>query len=393
MEIFDPIHGSINICDNANKIIDTEEFQRLRNIKQLGYCYYIFPGASHNRFEHSVGVYYLSKKYIHILNKNHKFFNEKETLLISIAALIHDIGHGPFSHLFDELTNSNHELRSIELFKYINTKYNLNYTDDDINFISDIINPINIEDKSKPYLYQIVSNPNGMDVDRMDYIMRDTYMIGLNYGIEYERIMKGSIIINNNITFSEKVRTPVEDFYRVRNNLYKDIYNHHAVRSIEYMIKEILTLCDNKLNIINIIKDNDWDNFINLNDNLIEYINSNYIKSDDNIIKAKKIIKNIKSRRLYKLCGELITNQKIIYPNFNNIIKNKNVFIDESIITYYNNSKPEFINKYNKHTLNISNNNTIEYHYKIFNKQNNINDKEKLTIYNTFINTINDIIS
>ena len=103
MEIYDPLHGIIEIDELSKRIINTEEFQRLRNIKQLGCCYYVFPGASHNRFEHSLGVYHLAKKYIEILNIDNEFFNESEKRCVKTAALIHDIGHGPFSHLFDDL--------------------------------------------------------------------------------------------------------------------------------------------------------------------------------------------------------------------------------------------------------------------------------------------------
>ena len=128
MELYDPIHGLISVSPLAKKIIDTEEFQRLRNIKQLGCCYYVFPGASHNRFEHSIGVYHLANKYIDILNK-HEEFTEKEIVCITIAGLIHDIGHGPFSHLFDEITpeRKNHEYRSGQLLIMMNQKYNLGF--------------------------------------------------------------------------------------------------------------------------------------------------------------------------------------------------------------------------------------------------------------------------
>ena len=103
MEIYDIIHGNIVIDELAKRIIDTEEFQRLRNIKQLGCCNFVFPGAVHTRFEHSIGVYHLAKKYIDIFNKDKEYFTEREKECISIAGLIHDIGHGPYRHLFDEL--------------------------------------------------------------------------------------------------------------------------------------------------------------------------------------------------------------------------------------------------------------------------------------------------
>ena len=122
MEIYDIIHGNIVIDDIAKRIIDTEEFQRLRNIKQLGCCNFVFPGAVHTRFEHSIGVYHLAKKYIDLLNVNNQYFTKRERECISVAGLIHDIGHGPYSHLFDDLfpTDKNHEYRSGELFKHMN---------------------------------------------------------------------------------------------------------------------------------------------------------------------------------------------------------------------------------------------------------------------------------
>ena len=192
MEIYDPIHGDIIIDPLAKRIIDTEEFQRLRYIKQLGCCYHVFPGACHNRFEHSLGVYHLAKEYIKILNTDNQF-TEKDELCISVGALIHDLGHGPYSHLFDDLVSEdkNHEYRSIKLFELMNDKYSLEFSEEDIKYIHDIIYPKNITSEKK-YLYQIVSNVNGVDVDRFDYLIRDIKMIGLNYGIEYQRIMKHS---------------------------------------------------------------------------------------------------------------------------------------------------------------------------------------------------------
>ena len=266
MEIFDIIHGPIKICQDAKRIIDSPEYQRLRNIKQLGCVSYVFPCATHTRFEHSIGVYHLAKKYMDILNNN--YFTKIEYKLISIAALIHDLGHGPFSHLFDDFVGGkNHEYRSIELFKFMNTKYNLGYSEDNINFIKDVIEPHNIELKEKKYCYQIVSNKNGIDVDRMDYIMRDTKMTGLNYGVEYERIMNNSIIHNSEIYFSNKAQVPIEDFLRIRFILHTEIYNHQTVRSIEYMIKEIFEIIEPELNIKDNINTNNWEEFILYTDN------------------------------------------------------------------------------------------------------------------------------
>ena len=145
MIVFCSIHGEINISEYAKRIIDTPEYQRLRNIKQGGAVYSVWIGSSHHRFEHSIGVYHLSCKLMDLLNQKGQYFNEKEYKLVSVAALIHDLGHSISSHLFDDWLNeigiySEHEERSIEIFKYMNEKYNLGYNSNDISFISNIIN-------------------------------------------------------------------------------------------------------------------------------------------------------------------------------------------------------------------------------------------------------------
>ena len=337
MEIFDPIHGVISIDPLAKKIIDTVEFQRLRNIKQLGCCYYVFPGASHNRFEHSLGVYHLSNKYISILNSKGEYINDNERKCIKIAALIHDIGHGPFSHLFDDLLpkDINHEYRSGELFKLMNQKYKLGFTYEEIELILKIIFPKDVP-KDKKYLYQIVSNKNGIDVDRIDYIMRDIKMIGLNYGIEYERIMNYSYIKNNEIIYSEKVRIPIEDFFRTRFIMYKEVYNHHAVRGIEYMMKEFIKKIDPVIKISESIKNSQWGKFIEFNDSMIDIID----------IDGKELIQRIKTRDIYKSVGEIINDNYIDFDYLND-----NLIIDQVKIQYYGKEECLFFNENGKQTI------------------------------------------
>lgn len=362
MEIYDIIHGTINIDKSTCKIIDTVEFQRLRNIKQLGCCNYVFPSATHTRFEHSLGVYYLACKYIDILNKKDNYFNEKDSQLIRTAALIHDLGHGPYSHLFDEIVDSDnkHEDRSLEIFKLMNTKYNLNYSEDDINQIEIMLNPSKYKDKikDKKYIYQIVSNSNGIDVDRFDYIMRDIKMTGLNYGIEYERIMLNSEIINEEIVYSEKVKTNIEDFFRIRFIMYKDVYNHHTVRGIEFMIKDYINIYIN--DVIGFDFDEDYSDFLELNDSIIDIVShwdiwnpKNYDENDEDIKQMKKIINNIRKREIYKCVGDIITDSKMEFDNYDE----DNIIIDTIKLSFYGKEKCKYV----KHrsidkTINIKNN-------------------------------------
>ena len=152
--IFDPVHKYIEIDQELLNIIDTPEFQRLRNIKQLGIAYHVFIGASHNRFEHSIGVSYLCGLLVsNIKNKQPELYlTDRDIILVKIAGLCHDLGHACFSHFFDDYFLNNklkgtnkeqwahHEYRSEVLIRYIISKYKLGFSEDEIEFICELIN-------------------------------------------------------------------------------------------------------------------------------------------------------------------------------------------------------------------------------------------------------------
>ena len=153
------------------KIIDTIEFQRLREIKQLGCCYLVFPCAVHTRFEHSIGVYHLAKQYVDILNVNGQYLQKRTIMYFNCwphSIWVTDPTVIYLMILFQKTNVMNY--RSGIILKRMNTKYNLGFSEEEVNFIIDVINPT-----KEGYKYQIVSNKNGIDVDRFDYLMRDIY--------------------------------------------------------------------------------------------------------------------------------------------------------------------------------------------------------------------------
>lgn len=327
--IYDNLHGYIKVDEWALKIIDTNEFQRLRKIKQLGLVYNVFAGASHNRFEHSLGVYHLAEKYINFLKVNNNYFTKQDIKNIKTAALIHDIGHGPYSHLFDELFNSCHEERSLAIFKIMNDKYKLNYSTKDIDYISNMINPDDTFFSKYPYenrfyLFEIVSNKNGIDIDRMDYLERDIKMTGLTYGIETHEIMIHSKISDNHIIYKDRCSLIIENFFAVRYILYKRVYTHTTVRAIELMVKDMLLEINNE---IDIEKEylSDMNKFILLNDSILD----SFIFKDNS--KVIEIMSRLNERKLYKLCD-----------NMNNINLNIRFVLDKSVIKYHSKLFPIF---------------------------------------------------
>ena len=281
------IRGNIKVSPLALKIIDTPEFQRLRNIKQLGVCQYVFPAATHTRFEHSIGTYYLTSKMVEKLQKSYpdKIYNIPDIgqsqltdfvcELIKIAGLCHDIGHGPFSHVFDELlSNNHHETRSCLIIEKI-CQRELQLSTHHIKFIQSIINP---QPQHKGALYQIVSNYlNGIDVDKFDYLARDSYMLGLNRGFDPGRIIDEIIIDDNgNIAYPKHCASDIYDIFQNRYMLHKQIYNYKTVKIIEMMLCDIFRKIDPIFKFSDMITD--MDQFCSLTDNSFFNILENIVK-------------------------------------------------------------------------------------------------------------------
>ena len=211
-----PIHGHLELSPLSVKVIDTPQFQRLRDISQLGGVYYVFPGAASKRFEHCIGVAYLARYFIEKLASQQPELNisSVDILCVELAGLCHDLGHGPFSHLFDAkvlpqlgVKHFVHEHASIGILDILISENNLmsefernGLTADDIHFIKELIlgdadeAPIDFNWKGrgdKTFLYDIVANKrNGIDVDKFDYFARDCHVLGVSKSFDCLRLMK-----------------------------------------------------------------------------------------------------------------------------------------------------------------------------------------------------------
>tara|TARA_Y100000389_G_scaffold45055_1_gene39834 strand:+ start:1468 stop:2568 length:1101 start_codon:yes stop_codon:yes gene_type:complete len=248
--VHDPIHGEIQLSDLAVQIIDHPYFERLHYILQLGTAYRLFPSATHTRKSHSIGTYGLTKKLLKNLSYNYDI-DEKTQELICIGALCHDIGHCTGSHLFDKhiipkMVESKkisedhpwirHEKRSVDIFKEIAESMTLKR--EDIDFICNVIDP---PSNSERWEFTIVNNKvHGIDTDKLDYILRDNYIIGLKLNIDINKILTQSRIIQNKWAFSERIHDELYNIYFVRYRLYRYIYNHSKVVSFDMMFRDII---------------------------------------------------------------------------------------------------------------------------------------------------------
>ena len=318
--LFDIIHGYIKIDDDDKKFINNSWMKRLKRIKQLGVLDNVFPSASHSRFEHVLGVYHIAGLYISKLEENNKrkrkIFTQKEKRCIKLAGLFHDLGHGPFSHVFDNIVLSNidaadniykdHENRSRLITERIFEGMSANeFTGYDIDFIKDLIEPpdnmlytdgnnIPHYNIKKAYLYQIINNRvTSIDVDKFDYLQRDSKHIGLDYTFNYNRILNKSRVYENNIIYDSSLQNNIFDLFYTRYRLHKDIYNHKKSKILEIMMADALKE-SNIYNFNEIITSGD---FIELDDTIYNKIL--HSKDKDNK-KARSILENIENNKLYE---------------------------------------------------------------------------------------------
>ena len=247
----DKVNGSFSVDSFTKKIIQLPEFQRLRDIKQLGCCHYVFEKAKHNRFEHSVGVWYLANKTILKIRENHPelMITDSEVKCVSLAGLFHDIGHGPLSHFYDVWLSGKdvphphceHEHRSCTVIEYLVSKYSLDISKEEITMIQNMINPTRIP-KSRRFLYQIIANKDtDLDVDKMDYIQRDSIYLSktLHNKIDFDALINGIRIVDHNIVYNSENYIDVLNIFTLRYLYHRDSYNCSDTKAVDHIMMKI----------------------------------------------------------------------------------------------------------------------------------------------------------
>jgi len=224
--INDPIYGFVQI--EKGIILDLIEhpfFQRLRRISQLGLSYLVYPGAYHTRFHHTIGCFFLMNKAIDQIRKKGHKITGKEAEAVCIAILLHDIGHGPFSHTLEKsiVNHINHEMLSLLFMEELNRQFKGKLT---------LAIQIFKDEYKKRFLHQLVSSQ--LDMDRLDYLKRDSFYSGVQEGvIGTERIINMLNVIDDNLVIEEKGIYSIEKFLIARRLMYWQVYLHKTVLSAE----------------------------------------------------------------------------------------------------------------------------------------------------------------
>lgn len=235
----DPIHNFIHVEDPIIlDLINTPEFQRLRRVKQLGITSSVFHGAEHSRFGHSVGVHELARR---ITERFEQYYSDvwdpKERLLTLVAALLHDIGHGAFSHTFEHLFHTDHEAMTREIITGDTEIHRVlaQVSPDFPNKVASVI----AKTYENPQVVQLISSQ--IDVDRMDYLLRDAYFTGTKYGeFDIDRILRTMQPTPDGIAFDIAGMHAVEDYIVSRYQMYLQVYFHPVSRGMEVLLEHLL---------------------------------------------------------------------------------------------------------------------------------------------------------
>jgi HD superfamily phosphohydrolase len=295
-EIKDPIHGYVYITEQEKQVIDSYPVQRLRRLRQLAGAEYVYPGANHTRFEHSIGVMYLAGRVVANPNIS-RHVDEDEREMIKLAGLLHDVGHGPFSHVFEYLLDKEKNGKTHEdLTRWIITNSELKDKVKRIGYNPEEIGRLatgRLHRSKKAFMDQIVSS--AVDVDKQDFIVRDTHHTGAEYGfIDIFRLIHALDVLGENLAVDLGALSALESLLIARIESFKSIYFHRVGRAAQIMMALAMENANEELG-------------------LTEFKTpEEYMAMDDYTVwtmlkeckKSSKIISNLEGRKLLKCAYE-----------------------------------------------------------------------------------------
>ncbi len=290
-EIKDPIHGYVYVTETEKKLIDSFPVQRLHRLRQLAGAEYVYPGANHTRFEHSIGVMHLAGRLAETSYLS-QYLSEDDIQKVRIAALLHDVGHGPFSHVFEHLLvkflNKTHE----DLNIWIVQKSELKDLLSDLGYDPNELAKLSVGLLHKPgraFMDQIIRS--AVDVDKLDFVVRDTYHTGAEYGyVDVFRIIHMLDVLDENLAVDLGALSALESLILARIESFKSIYFHRVGRAAQLMLVAAMEEAKDELGLVNFQSPEEY---LTLND----YTMWTMLK---NCKKSKELIEKLERRRLLK---------------------------------------------------------------------------------------------
>lgn len=304
LDIIDPIHDFIRVYNSELQIIDNPIFQRLRRIRQLSGAHLTYPGAQHTRFEHSLGVMHIAGQAGHAL-KEREILKIDDIDNLRMAALLHDIGHGPFSHLFEEVIQEKRKISHEEIGKNIILKTEIGDLISRSGYDKNFITKLAFGDSKLQFMNEIISGTISADI--MDYLLRDGYFTGAEHAkIDHYRIIKSLDVYKKKLALEKSALYSFESMMHSRFQMFKAVYFHKTVRSAEVMLLEAMKLADDELNFTSPT----LENYLKLTDEFVIDKLFSLSENNKNSKKAKRLAQDYQNRRLLKCVFERILTGK-----------------------------------------------------------------------------------
>ncbi len=333
LDIIDPIHDFIRVYDHELEIIDNPIFQRLRRIRQLSGAHLTYPAAQHTRFEHSLGVMHISSQAGSAL-KEKGILKSEDIEILRLAGLLHDIGHGPFSHLFEEIIQQK-KISHEDFGKDLILKSKIGDTLSKNGFDKKLITKIAFGDSKYQYLNEIVSGT--LSADMMDYLLRDGYFTGAEHAkIDHKRLTQSLDVHKKKLALERSALYSFESMMHSRYQMFKAVYFHKTVRAAEVMLIEALRLSDEEFGFTSF----NLNEFVKLTD---EHVLSTLLSSKSSKLKrARKFAEDYQNRKLLKCVYErILTSKKLLEKTKTNEIRTSlskkskvdenEIFVDSSV--------------------------------------------------------------
>jgi HD superfamily phosphohydrolase len=296
-EITDPIHRYIRFSETEREIVDTVIFQRLRGIRQLAGAHLVYPSAQHSRFEHSIGTMHIAGYAGETLFSKGYFGDEDKVQQLRLAALLHDIGHGPFSHLFEEVLMEKQNMNHEDMGRQIISQSEISDILGKHGYNSSDICELSFGQSNIQFFNEIISG--ALSADMMDYLPRDGLFTGVEYGkIDYHRLISSfEVTTDGHLAINKSALYSLESMLISRYEMYKAVYFHKTVRSAEVMLLRSIMLADEQLS----LTDKTLDKYLSLTDEItLERIR---LLGNDNK-SAVRLAQDYKSRKLLKCVYE-----------------------------------------------------------------------------------------
>ncbi|CAD5126856.1 DgyrCDS14884 [Dimorphilus gyrociliatus] len=362
----DAVHGHMEFHPLLIKVIDTPQFQRLRYIKQLGPCHFVYPSATHTSFEHSLGTCYLATKLLRALKTTDvKWFDEKDILLVSLGGLCRNLANAPlladFREKFRRDFNMDEKELAVKIFDQIIQENNLQqefekeqFQEKDREFLRDLIlgkktgEFTDVKFRNRKFLYEIIWNKeSGVDVDRFDYIARDSYHLGIRSSFDHSRFIQFAKVSedkddkNFKISLREKEAKCIYELFHTRLQLHERAYQHKTCKAIALMMYDALIMATDNFQLkikneegeIEEVKLGEICQNVDAFNQFTDEIFSRILYStDDNLKDAQQLLRRIHQRKLYRCIVEVSDDDKM-----------KEV---DEILTFHLEDKKELLTKY-----------------------------------------------